>query len=39
LAPERVLNVQVLPPFEECHEVAKSGANAPFVLSYWIRKG
>src|SRR5690242_11017479 len=32
----RVLNVQVLPPFDGFQEVAKSGAKREFDLSYWI---
>ena len=39
LAPLRVWNVQFLPPFEIVHDVAKSGVNFLFCLSYWIRKG
>src|ERR1043166_6268384 len=38
-APERVVNVQVLPPSLAFHEVAKSGTNLLFDLSYWIRNG
>ncbi len=35
----RVLNVQVLPPSLDFQDVAKSGTNSAFVLSYWIRNG
>ena len=38
-APSTVLNVQVFPSAEVDHDLAKSGANFWFVLSYWTRKG
>ena len=33
-----VLNVHVLPWFDECHERAKNGANLRWLL-YWTRAG
>ena len=34
-----VVNVQVLPSFDTCHDLAKSGANCRFVRSYWMSDG
>ena len=39
IAPATVLNVQVLPSFDTCHDFAKSGANCRFVRSYWTSAG